>query len=47
VAVPYYGDFLEDDTVNLPFNTFSSNDPAASVTATDLADSDIFVHTLE
>lgn len=44
MSVPYYGDFAEDDTVNLPFNTFSSNDPAASVTATDLADTDIYVH---
>ena len=44
MAVPYYGDFAEDDTVNLPFNTFSSNDPSASVTATELVAADIFVH---
>ena len=44
MAVPYYGDFPEDDTVNLPVNTFDSNDPAGSVTATDWANSDIFVH---
>ncbi len=44
MSVPYYGDFLDNDVVNIPFNTFSSNDPAASVTATDLADADIFVH---
>ena len=42
--VPYYGDFGEDDTVNIPFNTFSSDDPSASVTITDLADADIKVH---
>ena len=42
--VSYYGDFAEDDTVNIPFNTFSSNDPSASVTATDLIASDIYVH---
>jgi len=42
--VPYYGDFAEDDTVNIPFNTFSSDDPSASVTITDLADADIKVH---
>ena len=42
--VSYYGDFAEDDTVNIPFNTFDSNDPANSVTATDLIASDIFVH---
>lgn len=42
--VAYYGDFAEDDTVNIPFNTFDSNDPANSVTATDLIASDIYVH---
>jgi len=42
--VPYYGDFAEDDIVLLPFNTFTSNDPAASVTITNLADADIMVH---
>jgi hypothetical protein len=40
----YYGDFAEDDTVNIPFNTFDSNDPTASVTITNLADADIHVH---
>jgi len=44
MGVPYYGDFVEDDTVNLPFNTFDSNDPANSVTATNLIASDIYVH---
>ena len=44
MSVPYYGDFAEDDTVNIPFNTFTSNDPAASSTITDLADADIKVH---
>ena len=39
--VPYYGDFAEDDTVNIPFNTFSSDDPSASVTITNLADGDL------
>jgi hypothetical protein len=42
--IPYYGDFAEDSTVYIPFNTFSSNDPSASVTVTDLADADIKVH---
>lgn len=42
--VPYYGDFAEDDTVNIPFNTFTSDDPSASVTITNLADADIKVH---
>ena len=40
----YFGDIAEDATIRIPFNTFSSNDPAASVTATDLADADIKVH---
>lgn len=44
MAVPYYGDFAEDDTVLIPFNTFSSDDPSASVTVTDLADADIKVY---
>ena len=43
MSVPYYGDFLEDDTINIPFNTFSSDDPSASVTVTDLADTDVYV----
>lgn len=42
--VPYLGDFAEDATVYMPFNTFSSDDPSASVTITDLADADIKVH---
>ena len=44
MAVPYYGDFAEDDTVLIPFNTFDSNDPSESVTITNLADSDIKVY---
>ena len=40
----YYGDFPEDATVYLYFNTFDSNDPSASVTITNLADADIHVH---
>lgn len=45
MAVPYYGDYPEDHAeIRIPFNTFDSNDPSASVTITDLADSDIEVH---
>ena len=40
----YFGDFAEDATVYIPFNTFDSNDPSASVTITNLADADIKVH---
>jgi len=42
--VQYLGDFAEDATVYIYFNTFSSNDPAASVTATTLAATDIHVY---
>jgi len=42
--VIYLGDFPEDATVYIPFNTFSSDDPSASVTITNLADADIKVH---
>lgn len=43
--IPYYGDFPEDHTaIRIPFNTFDSNDPSASVTITNLADADIKVH---
>ena len=40
----YLGDFPEDATVYIPFNTFSSNDPQASVTITNLVAADIKVH---
>ena len=44
MSVPYFGDFAEDATVYIPFNTFSSDDPQASVTITNLADADLNVH---
>lgn len=44
MAVPYYGDFAEDATVYIPINTFDSNDPAASVTVTNLANTDVHIH---
>lgn len=40
----YLGDFPEDATVYIPFNTFTSDDPQASATITNLADADIKVH---
>ena len=40
----FYGDYDLTETVNIPFNTFSSDDPSASVTVTDLAAGDVFVH---
>lgn len=44
MAVPYYGDFAEDDTVDIPFNAFTSNDPAASATVTDLVAGDVKIY---
>jgi hypothetical protein len=44
MSIPYYGDFAEDDTVQIPFNTFSSNDPSASVTVTDCVNTDVHIH---
>lgn len=38
------GDFNTTETVNIPVNTFDSNDPTASVTVTDLAAGDIEIH---
>lgn len=42
--VPYYGDFAEDATVYMVFNTFSSDDPSASVTITDFINTDVHIH---
>lgn len=40
----WLGDFPEDASVYIPFNTFDSNDPQASVTITNLVDADLHVH---
>ena len=42
--ISYIGDFAEDETIYHYFNTFDSNDPSASVTITNLADTDIYVY---
>ncbi len=42
--VPYYGDFAANATVYIPINTFDSNDPAASVTVTNLVNTDVHIH---
>lgn len=42
--VPYLGDFTEDDTVIIVFNTFTSDDPSASCTITDFANTDVHIH---
>ena len=38
------GDYNTTETVHLPFNTFTSDDPSASVTITDLVAGDIKIH---
>ncbi len=42
--VPYFGDFAINSVVYIPINTFDSNDPAASVTATNLLNTDVHIH---
>jgi len=42
--VSFYGDYNLTETVNIPFNTFTSDDPSASCTVTDLVAGDIYVH---
>lgn len=42
--VTYLGDYDTTETVHIPFNTFSSDDPSASVTITNLAAGDVEIH---
>lgn len=42
--IPYLGDFLEDATVYMMFNTFTSNDPSASSTITNFVNTDVHIH---
>lgn len=42
--VPFFGDYDTTETVYIPFNTFSSDDPSASVTITNLAAADVEIH---
>ena len=44
MSVPFYGDYDTTETVYIPFNTFSSDDPSASVTITNLAAADVEIH---
>lgn len=44
MAVPFYGDYNTTETVYILFNTFSSDDPSASVTITDLVAGDVEIH---
>ena len=43
-SMNYLGDFPPGGVVYVWFNTFSSNDPSASVTATDIVDTDIVIY---
>jgi len=42
--VSFFGDYDTTETVIIPFNTFSSDDPSASVTVTNLAAADVEIH---
>lgn len=42
--IPYLGDFVEDAIVYMVFNTFSSDDPSASVTITNFVNTDVHIH---
>jgi hypothetical protein len=44
MSVPYYGDFPAGATVYIPFNTFTSDDPSASVTMTNFVNTDVHIH---
>ena len=40
----YLGDFAEDETIYLMFNTFTSDDPSASATITNFTNTDVHIH---
>lgn len=42
--IPYLGDYKEDETIYLMFNTFTSDDPSASCTITNFANTDVHIH---
>ncbi len=42
--ISYLGDFSEDATVYIMFNTFSSDDPSASCTITNFINTDVHIH---
>ena len=44
MSVPYYGDYAPGATVHIPFNTFTSDDPSASVTMTNFVNTDVHIH---
>jgi len=44
MSVQYLGNFADNSTVYCMFNTFDSNDPSASVTITNLINTDVHIH---
>ena len=42
--ISYFGDYPTSAVVYIPFNTFDSNDPTASVTVTNLVNTDVHIH---
>lgn len=42
--IPYYGDLAEDATIDVYLNTFTSDDPSASSTITNFANTDVHIH---
>ncbi len=44
MSVGNFGDYELTETVVIPFNTFSSDNPSASITITDLAVADVEIH---
>lgn len=44
MSVPYYGDYNAGATVYIPFNTYTSDDPSASVTMTNFINTDVHIH---
>jgi len=44
MSVAFYGDYDTTETVVIPFNAFSSSDPSASVTVTDLIATDVEIY---
>ena len=42
--VSFFGDYDTSETVVIPFNSFTSDDPAASITLTNLANTDVYIY---
>ncbi len=44
MSVSFFGDYDTTETVVIPFNAFTSDDPSASVTVTNLASTDVYIY---